>query len=1240
MKKILTFILMLIVHISYAQIAPVLYYDFDQLPNPLAPRVGTGAMTTSVYEKGPGAVGNCVSQLYQDSINYSQFTGPTLNVTTAASVQMLIKPGYFFLNNRKATLYRWGNNFVTINAPTYTNGNFVISFTTTNAGVANTLEYNLEYINRAAIGWLLDSAWHQLVFVHAASTGNKSIYIDGQKLIEAACPVGTITLNSDQRFKLNNNTNFDTYYGSYDEVALYSGVLTPSQVYKNYQDFQAGQHYTTAVSAPPSPASLVTGNDITDYPLGYTLGSPNSQNCTYTALEQLTKWANPRYPYSHTLRRNFNWVDLEYFGGRFQPGVINPQLQSYWIQKVLYQKYNYMLLVSGNITAGSTTAYSDTNTYQGKWVKLANENPTWQRSAISFWNQVPNRAIQSQSLPANYYIRNSTGTFILIGGRKLISPAAPLPGLINNDGVWNKSRLATIISALSPNRIDFVNENDEVWPLLDSSTLSQDPAIVAEKTSLGMDYRTYYGYKQRLFSVAYRDSFMAQTPSSLYTQYKIDGWDGSLGRNYYTSSYSQRRFINRTVAGRYYSTFDFYPRYPKNWRTWSAAWHGWQPFDESRQVERAQNDFIFSPFVSAGWNTIEEQNLRPGRWLGLLKCLGAYGVDFYYTGYFNEGTYSLANPPASPKGYAYQLASPAYAQAVLARYDTIVKTGNFIRNILAEPTVSTDTGYAAWAGDPRIWCVIRQDSLNSNHYIITASVQPNSNMTGQVPETVPAKVRINNAFVRFNAREQGSVYYYASDSAKFVQLDSWHERSHPDRWTDDITLQAEVADSSSRGRYYSFYGAKTYTTISNDYTNSYSALTALDTTERYYYNVYPKKTDAYKTYIFARSKPTGGYTKTFKYVYEHDGGTDSSTFTLNSDTTWRWYYLQDTVNLTLGNSYRSQLLLNRSGVEVDRVVITYADTTLSPSVITPCTTPKVKLVYTSPFCDTTVATVTATGINNYLWSNGQTSNSITISTSGRYSVTIKDNLGCSNDTSFNVIKQVAYVKAAYTNRFCDSTQVSATYPGLAGYLWSNGATTASTYYSNTGTVSVTVTDGLGCTADTAFSITKYVPYIRVSYTSPFCDSTLATTNVDAGNTYFWTTGQTTSSVYLKNSNFITVFVTDTNNCQNDTTFRGNKIKCDTCYVVRDFQCTSYARTRLTFQWTSTTAYVMAHEVYVQDALTGTITLRPASASVNYFRVTNLTPGRLYYVKMRSQCNVNGTVYFTDWTQTLQTATLP
>src|SRR5690606_5620820 len=116
------------------------------------------------------------------------------------------------------------------------------------------------------------------------------------------------------------------------------------------------------------------------------------------------------------------------------------------------------------------------------------------------------------------------------------------------------------------------------------------------------------------------------------------------------------------------STPSFYPARQDNWRLASGPLNGYYSVAEGRGVEIGLGVKYFAPFVSAGWN-LEENNIRPGQWLGLLKSMVMLGADFFHVGYFNVsgGGWPNGVGPNDPRGYIYQLAMPGYAQAISSR---------------------------------------------------------------------------------------------------------------------------------------------------------------------------------------------------------------------------------------------------------------------------------------------------------------------------------------------------------------------------------------------------------------------------------------------------------------------------------------------------------------------------------------------------------------------------------------------
>jgi hypothetical protein len=122
------------------------------------------------------------------------------------------------------------------------------------------------------------------------------------------------------------------------------------------------------------------------------------------------------------------------------------------------------------------------------------------------------------------------------------------------------------------------------------------------------------------------------------------------------------------------------------------------------------------------------------------------------------------------------------------------------------------------------------------------------------------------------------------------------------------------------------------------------------------------------------------------------------------------------------------------------------------------------------FCSGGSVTLSANTGTSYLWSTGATSQSITVSTSGSYSVTVTSG-SCSATSApvtvtVNPSPTVAISGPAASCQSGSPITLTASGSNIAGLLWSTGATTSSITVSPTATTtySVTATSASGCTA--------------------------------------------------------------------------------------------------------------------------------------------------------------------------------
>jgi large repetitive protein len=206
--------------------------------------------------------------------------------------------------------------------------------------------------------------------------------------------------------------------------------------------------------------------------------------------------------------------------------------------------------------------------------------------------------------------------------------------------------------------------------------------------------------------------------------------------------------------------------------------------------------------------------------------------------------------------------------------------------------------------------------------------------------------------------------------------------------------------------------------------------------------------------------------------------------------------------------------------------------------VNPLPTPTVTAGGPTTFCQGGSVTLTASAAVSYLWSTGAVGQSITVSTSGNYTVQVTDANGCVA-TSAPVVVNVnplptPTVTADGPTTFCQGGSVTLTSSAAASYLWSTGATTQSITVSTAGNYQVTVTDVNGCGNASAFTTVSVrpnpTPGITASGPTTFCQGGSVTLTASAGASYLWSTGATTQSITVSASGSYSVTVTDVNGC--------------------------------------------------------------------------------------------------------------
>ena len=167
------------------------------------------------------------------------------------------------------------------------------------------------------------------------------------------------------------------------------------------------------------------------------------------------------------------------------------------------------------------------------------------------------------------------------------------------------------------------------------------------------------------------------------------------------------------------------------------------------------------------------------------------------------------------------------------------------------------------------------------------------------------------------------------------------------------------------------------------------------------------------------------------------------------------------------------------------------------------------------FCGGGSVVLTASDGISWLWSTNETTRSITITSTGDYSVTVTDASLCTATSAVTHVTvhplPIVTVTPSGPTTFCQGESVTLTATGADSYVWSNAATTASITVDASGSYSVYGTDGNGCSASSAPIPVVVLPTVSagtVSGTSTLCVGSTATftSNGTTGGT--WTSSNT------------------------------------------------------------------------------------------------------------------------------------
>lgn len=175
--------------------------------------------------------------------------------------------------------------------------------------------------------------------------------------------------------------------------------------------------------------------------------------------------------------------------------------------------------------------------------------------------------------------------------------------------------------------------------------------------------------------------------------------------------------------------------------------------------------------------------------------------------------------------------------------------------------------------------------------------------------------------------------------------------------------------------------------------------------------------------------------------------------------------------------------------------------------------------------------------STYLWSSGQGSQTLNVTVSGTYSVTLITPIGCtgSDFATVTVNQPPAYTLGNDTST-CGNSIVLDAGSGFSSYSWSTGSTSQTTTVNTNDTVGVTVVDASGCILnDTVIVTLSPAPNVNLGPDVTQCGGSV---QIDAGNpgaVYFWSNNTSSQITSVSTSGTYSVNVITQAGCSDTDT---------------------------------------------------------------------------------------------------------
>ncbi len=269
-------------------------------------------------------------------------------------------------------------------------------------------------------------------------------------------------------------------------------------------------------------------------------------------------------------------------------------------------------------------------------------------------------------------------------------------------------------------------------------------------------------------------------------------------------------------------------------------------------------------------------------------------------------------------------------------------------------------------------------------------------------------------------------------------------------------------------------------------------------------------------------------------------GCDGTTATLTASAasgviTW-WANSTGGTPLGTGSSYTTGVLSTGTVTYYVSSVNGGCESSRVPVVVNVNPTPSVPLGPDTSVCGGITLDAGNPG-SAYLWSTGAGSQTISVTQSGTYGVTVQTTAGCiGQDNVIITVNPFPVYSLGNDTTSCSSSVTLDAGSGWTSYSWSTGSTTQTTSVTSSDTVAVTITDANGCPAtDSVIVSLSPAPAVNLGADTTRCGGSVTLDAGNPGSLFFWSDNTSAQTTTVSTSGTYNVYVVTQAGCTNSDT---------------------------------------------------------------------------------------------------------